>query len=165
MAFNKTEYVYVSGKISYPKLVQPDQKFDCWSMRLYPDKDSLETLRDLQGRGLKNQLKKDEDGWYCTLRRPTKKQYKSILKVFEPPLIIDKDNQPFDGFKIGNTSDVTVKLEVYEYSAPGGGGKSIACRLETVKINDLVPRNDIEENLNAAQKRQLEGIKDQEYIF
>ena len=155
----KNEYIYVSGKTSWTKLVIPDQKYDKWGLRLHPDADSLEKIRELQSRGLKNTVRKDDDGWYTNFSRPTKKVYKGIVKLFEPPLVINKDGEPIADASIGNGSDVTIKLEVYEHSTPGGG-TAVAARLDTVRIDNLIPYEP-KRDLPEPQQEQYEGMADQ----
>lgn len=137
--YNKTEEVYLQGKGKWARLINPDMKFPPgkWNVVLYPNPDSLEKLRELQGRGLKNKLAKDDDGWYCNLGRPVSRMYKGVNKPFTPPVVIDKDGAPFND-PVGNGSDLTIKLEVYEHGTPGGG-KAVAARLEKVRVDNLVP--------------------------
>ena len=58
-----------------------------------------------------------------------------------PVICLDKDGVPFTNLGgIGRGSDVTCKLEVYSYQKPmKGQGKGCAIRLESVRIDSLVP--------------------------
>ncbi len=161
--YAKTETVYVSGKAKWVKYKTPDEKFKKWSHVLYPNAESLEKIRELQSEGMKNQLKKDEDGYYVSLSRPSVKEFKGTIKAFTPPLLFDKDNQPFND-AVGNGSDITTKLEVYQHATPGGG-KAKAARWVSSRIDNLIPYN-ADRDLSDYEKESLEGLKDQpEQLF
>lgn len=134
-----TENIFVAGKAKWPRLVKPNQWGD-WSITLYPNTESLETIRELQAAGLKNTLKKDEDGYYIQFKRPPSKKLGGVVKVYEPPACLDKEGRPMDGMGIGNGSDVTIGLEVYEHSTPGGG-RAKAARLKSVRVDYLIPHD------------------------
>jgi hypothetical protein len=137
--FNKTQYDTVSGKLSWAVLVRPDPTFNCWSINLHPTPDSLEKIREWQSRGMKNTIKKDEDGWFVKFRCPVNKKRKDgTIWAFEAPEVKDVSGQPIDGSRVGNGSDGVLRLEIYEHPTPGGG-KAIASRLVGVKVIDLVP--------------------------
>jgi len=136
----KTRTEYVSGKLSWIRLVKPDLAFEpAWTVTIHPTPESLEKIRDWQGEGLKNVIKKDEDGYYtrfkCLVSRTRKD---GTVWTFEAPQVINSEGQPMDGSAIGNGSDGTLKLEVYEHPTPGGG-RGIAARLIGVRIESLVP--------------------------
>jgi hypothetical protein len=155
--------LYVQGKGSWIKAIQPNQ-WDKWSMTLHPTQESLEKLRELQGKGMKNTIKKDDDGWFINFSRPVSRIIKGKIQTMAPPVVMDKDNKPLEGTKIGNGSDVTVKLEVYEHSTPGGG-KAIAARWESVRIDNLIPFNP-DTDYPDDMKEQASGLKDQpEQLF
>jgi hypothetical protein len=123
-----TREVYLSGKAKWAKVYKPDEKYQNWTIQLYMDKDSLKTY---QGSGMSMAVKKDDDGDYVTFRRPMAKLIKNELVKFNPPRIIDSNDQPFDK-NIGNGSDVTIKVLVYDtIKGPGH-------RLEAVRIDKWV---------------------------
>jgi hypothetical protein len=161
--YNKTETVYVQGKLSWAKrLFYPDDRYQKYSVQIHPNSESLEKIRDLQTKGLKNILKKDDDGYYTQFSRPTVRKYGSVVKTFEAPIVVDKDGQPI-GDVIGNGSDATLKLEVYEHGTPGGG-KAVAARLVSVRVDNLVafdPKRDFtekEQELRAGLAEQPEQL-------
>lgn len=146
MAANKEDYL--SGKAKWAKLHKPDLKYKKWSIVLYPDAPSLEKIRawkEMVG-PIKNVIKRDEDGDSITLNRPTSKDYRSGIRTFTPPIILDSSKKlpdgsfmPLaDGVLIGNGSDVTCKLEIYSYKSPVGA-REHALRLVSVLVNELVP--------------------------
>lgn len=135
--FKGTEFIFIKGKLSWVRVVNPNQ-FGDWSSTIHPDAESLEVIRELQAEGLMNKLKKDGDGYFIQFKCPLKKEFKGVVKSFSPPTVVDADGQPFDGTKIGNGSDGYLKLEVYRYK-PKTGGTGVAARLVGVRVDNLVP--------------------------
>lgn len=156
------EDVYIRGKVKWLKAVTAND-WNKWTVVVYPVADDLEKIRDLQGQGLKNVLKKDEDGYYTTFSRPVNKVIRGKVIAFHPPKIVDKDNQPLDPTKIGNGSDATIKLEVYEHGTPGGG-KAKAARWEAARIDNLVPYEP-DRDFTDSEKAAVAGLKDQPEQF
>ena len=137
MAYKKSEYIYVQGKVAWFRNKTPNQ-WNKYSVQIHPNPKSLEKIRDLQAEGLKNAVKKDDDGYYCNFTRPVTKEFASGKIVsFTPVEVFDKDGEVFDGL-VGNGSDVTLKIEVYEHGTPGGG-KAKAARWVSARIDNLVP--------------------------
>jgi hypothetical protein len=119
-------------------------------MVLYPDAASLEKLRELQGEGVKNEIKKDDDGWHVRLGRPAEIRLRNgTTKALTEPLVWDGSRplpdgsgfMPWDKSKmIGDSSDVAVKVEVYEHRIPNQPGKKAkAMRWESLRVDNLVP--------------------------
>lgn len=159
------EFIYLQGKGSWARLVKPN-KWDKWAIQLHPNTESLEKIRELQAEGIKHQLKKDEDGYFINIGRPTVKTYVKTGQTiaFTPPEVVDKDGVPMDGQTIGNGSDVTLKVEVYSHNTPGGG-KAKNIRLEAVKVDNLIPFNP-DRDFNKFEKEAVEGLSDQkEQLF
>lgn len=161
MAF-KAEDVYLKGKGKWCKFVVPDTLYNKWSVNLYPDEASLKIITDLQTQGIKNRLRKDEDGYYMNFGRPCTKENKKTgqVMVFNAPKVVDKDNLPIDGSGIGNGSDLTIKLEVYEHGVPGSKSKSKAARLSSVRVDNLIPFSP-EKDYTVEEQEQLKGLKEQ----
>lgn len=163
--------VYLQGKLKWPKLVQADSKFGepKWSVVLYPDADSHNKILELQKKGIKNVIKKDEEGWFVTFSRHVSKTYRGKIKTFSPPILVDgKKPLPSGGYEpftdaIGNGTDATVKIEVYAYKAPTdpiGKMTGCACRLVSVRVDNLVPyapNKDYDED----QKKMVKGMDEQ----
>lgn len=145
MAYDKTTRISVKGKCNWAHVTRLN-RFGDWSIEVYPNTEDLEVLRDLQSKGLKNTMMKDDDGYYMRFKRPPKKDIRlrtGEIKVliFAPPTVAMADGSPLpNGISIGNGSDVTVILEVYSHGTPGGG-KAVAARLEGVRVDNLVPFN------------------------
>lgn len=135
----RTEMVYLQGKCKWVKAIQPDE-WNNWKVTLYPNEESLEKIRDLQAQGMRNVIKKDDDGYNVTFRRPTSKVFKGKVQGFAPPEVVDSTGNPLRGVLVGNGSDVTVKLEVYEHFVPGAAkAKAKAARWLALKVDHLVP--------------------------
>lgn len=159
----KTRFEYVSGKLSWVRVVKPDSQYNNWVTTIHPTTDSLEKIRGWQGEGMKNVLKKDEDGYFTKFRCPTHRLRKDgTMWTFEAPKVVDKDGRPMDGSIIGNGSDGTLKLEIYEHGTPGGG-KAIAARLVGVRVDNLVPF-DVEEDYTDEEAKQVSGLKEQPQV-
>lgn len=138
--------------------------YNCWTVTIHPIPDSLEKIREWQGEGMKNQIKKDDDGWYTKFRCQVSRERKDgTIWTFEAPKVVDKDGRPMDGNTIGNGSDGTVKLEVYEHGTPGGG-KAIAARLIGLRIDNLVPFNP-DSDYTEEEKAEVQGLRDQPPLF
>lgn len=138
-----TQFKFWQGKVKWcrPHVLNPWGKY---TTTLYPNPEHLEEIRELQGEGLKNIIKKDEDGYYVTFSRPGQKTYQSAdgipqTRGFSPPEVLDKDGTtPLRDVNIGNGSDATLKIEIYEHKTPGGG-KAKAARWSSIRVDNLVP--------------------------
>lgn len=162
--FNKTRMEYVQGKLSWIRIVQPDTMYDCWAVTIHPTPESLERIRDMQAEGLKNVIKKDDDGYHTKFRCPTKRLRKDgTMWTFAPPTVVDKDGIPMDGNIIGNGSDGTLKLEVYQHPTPGGG-QAIAARLVGVRVDNLIPFSP-DTDYTDDEKKEVEGLRAQPPLF
>lgn len=138
-----TDKVILEGTFKWTRTTTPDPVYDCWSTAFYPSPDSLIQVMDLQSQGVKNTIKKDEDGYFVSYRRPTKKQVKGKPDiVFEAPKVT-LNGGPIGDKLIGNGSKGKLILEVYQHSTPTGG-KAKAARLFGIDITELVEykRND-----------------------
>lgn len=161
--YSKAENVYVQGKVSWFRPKVPN-KWNKWSVQIHPDDKSLELIRELQAQGAKNVIKKDDDGYFVTFTRPvTKETSTGKILSFTPVEVFDKDGNKFDG-NVGNGSDVTLKLEVYQHATPGGG-KAKAIRWVSARIDNLVPFEK-DRDLNSFEKEAHDGLdKQPEQLF
>lgn len=160
------EYIYLQGKGNWIRLVKPNQ-WDKWSVQLHPTAEGIEKIRDLQAEGLKNVIKKDDDGYFINLNRPTYKDYAKTGKrqLFTAPEVVDKNGVPMDGSTVGNGSDLTVKMEVYRFTVPGTSSKSVAMRMEAVKVDNLVPFEP-DRDFTDEEKEKIAGLSEQpEQLF
>src|SRR5512146_1709587 len=95
----KTDFVYLTGKTKWFRATQPDP-WGNWKHDLYLTPASVEKVNELKTTsggisGIKNELKKDEDGYYIAIRRPTQKMMKGKVVGFAPPEVIDKNGKEF----------------------------------------------------------------------
>lgn len=166
---DKTKRISVKGKCKWAHVTRLNRYGD-WSVELWPTPEDLEVLRELQSRGLKNTMMKDEDGYYMRFKRPPKKdirlktgEVKTI--VFSPPTVAMADGSPLpNGVLTGNGSDVTLILEVYPHGTPGGG-KAVAARLEGLRVDSLVPFNP-DSDYEPEEKKKVDELREQpERIF
>ena len=132
-----TEHIFLSGKAKWAKVWKPDQEYDKYSIDLYMDDENFAIYDDS---GMKLKLREDEDGKYIRFSRPASKVINGELTEFKRPKIVNADNEEIEEtVLIGNGSDVTVRVEVYDTKAHGKGH-----RLNAVRIDNLVayePKN------------------------
>ena len=84
--------------------------------------------------------------------------------TFAPPIVFDSEGKVLSNVIIGDGSDLTVKCQVYPYGGKGGIAKGIGARLESVRIDNLVPYTN--SNLDPNDERQSRGLMGQpEPIF
>lgn len=132
--------IELKGKIMWARLVDLN-KYGKWSLDLYPDNAALEILRELQADGIKNVIKKDDEGYHVQISRPAQIELqKGQVQSVTPPKVRDKDKQPLpDNIRIGNGSDGTVAVEVYTHRVPNSEKRAKAMRLYGVQVENLVP--------------------------
>lgn len=154
----KSDFIYLQGKSKWAKLTTPN-KFGKWSIDVYLDEASLAKFKELKEKGIKNSIKKDDDGYYVSLQRPqTKTSMRGFTFGYSAPIVLDKDGEtPFTG-SIGNNSDVTAKIEVYYYDDPFGKEGS-AIRLASVRVDHLVEFEG-DRDYDKDQTRQVKGMNE-----
>jgi hypothetical protein len=158
------DYIFFQGKAKWVKSAQPN-KFGNWSHDIYFNDESLEKFKKLQQdtdlvEGIKNTLKKDEDGFYASISRPTSKLMKGKVVGFAPPIILDQTGQPLVDVLIGNGSDITTKIEYYVYKKPIGTRKGSAIRWFATKVDNLIPFVS-QRDFDDGQEKQVRGLAEQ----
>lgn len=151
-----TQAVLLSGKCKWARIDKPN-RYNKFSIVLYPDAESLEKIKMMMEKGIKNVLKKDEDGYNMEFKCDVSKNGRN----FPPPPALIGDGELVQGL-IGNGSDVTVKVDMYDYGIPHQKGRGYAVRLKSVYVHELVPytrSNDFDDFLNASVKG-LENAKE-----
>lgn len=132
-----SNYIYLSGKGAWMhRLFEPEEYLGktSWSMKIYPDPKSMKVFNETKL--FLQRKKEDDEGVGVTFKRGVKKPWK--LKKgegedFEPPVVLDKEGRPWPAEKLlGNGSEVTIKLEVYQTAK----GKS--ARLDSVRVDKWV---------------------------
>jgi hypothetical protein len=169
--YNKTEWVYLDGKAYWVQAHKPNQ-WGKWSMQFYPTQKSLDFLRELIAeKGIKTQIKKDDDGWFIRVSKPTQLTLKTgkIVGMTQPELF--NGNLPImEGDKIvgyapltepvGNGSDGVLKLDMYSYTIPASGGKKgWALRWNSLRVDNLVPFN--KGSIDSRTAHAAEGLNEQ----
>lgn len=161
---SNTENHYFQGKAKWVRVHNPDQ-YNNWKMDLYLTDESYKKLLDLKESkdgvsGILNVIKKDDDGYYTSFKRPASKLMRGKTVGFAPPEVLDKDGvTPLRDTVIGNGSDVTVKIQVYTYNKPAGG-KGRATRLEAIKVDNLIPYGG-KKDMDDEMFRQTKGLDEQ----
>lgn len=121
---------YFSGKCKWAKLAKPDAKYSNFGIDVYLDAKSWDAFKKSD---LQLKVKKDDDGSYVSFKRPVSKLIKGELVEFGPVETLDAEGDALpDGTLVGNGSDVTCKVVVYD-SMKGKGH-----RLEAVRVDTLV---------------------------
>jgi len=138
-----TELVTLQGKGQHCHFVALDQ-FGKWGLKFYPDDKSLGILRELQTgigqiQGIKNQLKKDEDGFNMQISRKPEMWVKGKNTPLAPPLVMKADGMPLVDQLVGHGSDLTLTVECYQHRIPGAQGQGRALRLKAVRVDKLNP--------------------------
>lgn len=153
----KTEYVFLSGKVKFCRTQTPDQ-FNKWGVVLYPDEPSMAKVHKLKEEGIKNVLKKDDEGYHMTFSRPTSKLIRGKVVGLAPPEVLGKDGTTPLKELVGNGSDITLKLECYGGKTPVGGTYK-AARLLSIRVDNLVPFQ--KDSFNQEQLKQISGLAEQ----
>lgn len=157
-----TEYVYISGKLSWVHTNKLD-KYGKWKATVHPDKASEEIVFRLQKEGCKNKVGKDDDGYYVTYSRQPNITVRGQVIGLAAPEVLNPDGTPLTQALIGNGSDGTLKLEVYPYhvhSDPPGVKKGKAARLLSIRVDNLVPF-ELKRDFTPEQKELVEGLAEQ----
>ena len=157
-----SEYVYLSGKVKFINVVAPDQ-YKNWSVALWLDDRSKLKWAALKEKGIQNELTNDGEGYLARLRRPLEKEYRDgTRRALEPVKVFDKEGLQITGNNIGRNSDITCKIEVYPYTKPvKGQGKGVAIRLESLRVDSLVPFTNPKDEFVPAVAKAAEGLLDQ----
>src|SRR5882672_9705437 len=78
-------------------------KFQKWSLNLYPDAASLQILRELKKEGIRNEMKMDDDGFFFQISRPSKIKLKpNVETLVTPPVVTHADGRDMTDVLIGD---------------------------------------------------------------
>lgn len=149
-----TKHVYLQGKAKWVNIFRPD-KFGSWSLQLYMTPESIEKFKTM---GLRTELKKDEDGYYAKFKCDVQKEIRGKKIAFPRPMVVDLEGKPTE-VHIGNGSDITIKLDHYNYRSPKGE-TGWAARLSGVRIDNLV-EYERERDASEEDNAQLANIQSQ----
>lgn len=134
--FRKEEEVFLKGKIKWCKHIKPDSTYNKWSVVMYITGTELDKVREWQAMGIKNAVKKDEDGWFITLSRKVSITVKGREVGLPPPLVTDAKGVPIDQ-AIGNGSDGIAHCILW--MSKNYPGKNL--RWQSLRIDNLIPFN------------------------
>lgn len=133
----KGKEVILQGKAKWVHTKRPD-KYGKWTCTLYPNAESLAIINEMIAEGIKNELKKDDDGYYMSFGRYVERTDRNGRKYnLQPVEVMNADRTLFEGY-VGNGSDVTIKLDYYGGIAPTKQPYK-AARLAGIRIDNLVP--------------------------
>lgn len=122
---------YFTGTCKWAKVVEPDKKYNKYSIDLFMDNDNMEKFKK-SGAQLKVR-ENDEGETFITFSRPTASLGRDgKIKEHGAPLLLSVNGDPLKDTLVGNGSTVTVKVDVYD--TPKGKGT----RLEAVRVDNLV---------------------------
>lgn len=162
-----TRYEYFQGKAKWAKLTTPDPKYHIWSIVLYPNDESYTRLLELKAgsdthQGIMNNINKDDDGYYIRFKRDVQKTLRGKVVGMSPPLVLEADGKtPLTSALVGNGSDVTIKVQWYDYAPKYSNSKrGTAVRLESVRVDNLVPF-EMNRDFSEEERRGAKGLADQ----
>ena len=159
-------YLYLQGKAKWVRTTAPDP-WGNWKMDLYFNPESKSKWNQAKEEfGLLNNTRTDADGDFITLKRPMEKKRRDGRTFgFAPPEVLQSDGTtPLRDTLVGNGSDVTAKVSIYQYNKPGGG-KGHAARWEAIRVDNLIPY-DGKRDFDGDAQKQVGGLSEQpEHMF
>lgn len=154
-----SKLIDIHGKVKYIHAVALN-KYNRWSITLYPTDESMKLLRELKSEGLKNEFQRDDDGDYMSFHRDPEKLVRGKTRAFAAPKVIDKDGNLMDGYRVGWGSDVTCRLEYYK-NGPKSPYKFAAVRWDSLRVDNLVPF-EAERDLPPTEAAEVKSLKEAE---
>ena len=159
----KTEFVNLEGMFKWTRHTTPEIDLNgdkVWRTTFYPKPESMEKINALKAEGLKNTIRKDDDGYHLRFGRPVvKKSRAGKVMTFDAPEVVDMNNQPITEL-LGNGTTGILVLEVYAHGTPGGGSAK-AARFAGIKVDNLVPFNaQVDYEKDSPQERMVRGMPD-----
>jgi hypothetical protein len=130
----------IRGTAKWPKVTgEPhwgyEEKHKEWSLDVFPEDESLERLK---AEGLSDKLKDKGNGNFMTFKRRETKQdgtpNKPIRIVDHHGEVLQDEDTPYKGKKIGNGSIVNINFAVNEY-----GKNQKSANILSMQVWDLVP--------------------------
>jgi hypothetical protein len=136
-----TEFITIEGELSWVRCGKPEtDPWDNtkWKATVHPTSADLSKVMDLQSKGVRNTLKKDDKGYFVTYSRPSELKTKKGKIALDPPKVYGSDGKTeIDPNTIGNGSKGVLKIEARSFKTPQGG-TGHAARLHSVLIKELV---------------------------
>lgn len=127
--------ITLSGIARWAKVQSPDKKYNYYGVDVRLDDESLKLF---QASGITTvKPSKDGEGYYSFKRRPDQVVWVNReQRKAGPPVVVDKHGEASSDL-IGNGSQVEITVTTFPYD--NNYGKGIGCRLDSVRIIDLVP--------------------------
>lgn len=125
-----------------------------WSAIIYPTKDSLDEIRIMQAKGVKNIVKMTDDKWNVKFSCPIDKKNKAgkVTQTFPAPTVVDGDGKTIEGL-VANGAKGFMKLDLYEH--PVQGGKTAhAARFMGLKLTEWKPYGSDQPTINTEVKQE-----------
>jgi hypothetical protein len=113
---------YLHGVCKWAKVFEPDNKYNTYSIQVCLDDESQKEF-DASKIRVRPQLDENDGREYYRFRRD---------EQFGPPIVVDDSGKPFTE-KIGNGSEVTVRVESYDTKTMGKGHRLMAVRVDKHK--------------------------------
>jgi hypothetical protein len=118
-----SEFVTLKGELMWIRTKEPEEYNGkkSWKATIRPDQESVMKVMDLQAKGVKNQLKKDEHGYYINFSRPTEKKKKTgeVFRTYNPPQVTDRSGKVIDDM-VANGAKGEMKLEFDRFKGQMG---------------------------------------------
>lgn len=130
---------YLSGKCKWARLLKPDEKYNKYTIDVQLDEEQQKLYRSFK---LKGPIK---EGGYVTLPRKA---------ADGRPEVVTPEGAPVTDL-IGNDSEVTCKIEVYNYDNKFGKGSG--ARLMAVMVDKLVKYEKPAEGATPTAEAQVEN--------
>lgn len=147
---------YLKGKSRWAHVTTPN-KYGKWAVDLCLDNDSVSKVLQWKKDGIQNVISKDDDGYWVTISRPTTYKTRTGETVgMSPPSVLNSDGTVFTGTRIGNGSDLTVKVELRSFKVPVSGNPGMSMRLAGVRVDNLNPT--YVDELDPKQQKQASGF-------
>lgn len=130
----------LKGQFEWTRAVNPQEPMKegqspTWSTNFIPSPEALEEIRELQGKGIKNKLKKGEEDnkWRVKFSRPVWIKKMGKKTDLSPPKIDGIANP----MSIGNGTEGEIILDIYQHATPTGG-TAVAARWVGMNVTKLV---------------------------
>lgn len=133
---------YLDGKVNWHANEKPD-KYGKYTLDLYLTPESQKKYIE-SGLNLKDRNDKAGAAFVKLGRKHISTNAKGISRELGPWEVLDKNGDPFSG-RVGNGSDVTVKVEIYDLTNGNKGH-----RVEAVRVNHLVEamKQEVDEDID-----------------
>jgi len=133
---SRKDPIFITGKCYYASITEPNTRYDphAWKINIQVDDNNRSVIEaaklPIRNRG-------DDQGDFVTIKRNV------IRKNGEqnrPPVVMDSQNNLWDGKLVANGSTVSVKAVPFDWDY--GGKSGVSADLQKVQIVDFIEYND-----------------------